>query len=104
MNAGAPDDREGTPGKASAGEIEQQAAKWVARIDSRDTAEDWAALDAWLAANPRHRAAFLRLSIAWKWADRLRGLAPEDGVVDTDLFDPLRDMTPEHGGDRRRGS
>lgn len=70
--------------------IEQKAAEWVTRIDLRGTPEEWAALDAWLAASPRHRAAFLRLSVAWRRADALRKLAPLGGVVDEDLLDPVR--------------
>jgi transmembrane sensor len=71
--------------------IEQQAAEWVTRIDLRGTPEEWAALDAWLAESPRHRAAFLRLSVAWRRADALRKLAPLRGAaVDEDLLDPAR--------------
>jgi transmembrane sensor len=73
-----------------ANEIEQQAAEWVARIDLRGTPEEWSALDAWLNASPRHRAAFLRLSVAWRRADELKKLAPLSGVVDPDLLDPAR--------------
>jgi transmembrane sensor len=71
-------------------DIEQQAAEWVARIDLRGTPEEWTALDAWLNTSPRHRAAFLRLSVAWRRADELKKLAPLSGVVDPDLFDPAR--------------
>jgi transmembrane sensor len=70
--------------------IEQKAAEWVTRIDLRGTPEEWAALDAWLSASPRHRAAFLRLSVAWRRADALRKLAPLSGAVDEDLLDPVR--------------
>jgi transmembrane sensor len=70
--------------------IEQKAAEWVTRIDLRGTPEEWAALDVWLAASPRHRAAFLRLSVAWRRADALRKLAPLSGAVDEDLLDPVR--------------
>lgn len=77
-----------------ADEIETQAAEWIVRIDLHGTPENWAALDAWLAANPRHRAAFLRLSVAWKRADRLRQLAPHDGRVDADLLAPGRNVIP----------
>ena len=81
-------------GRAS--EIEQQAAEWVARIDLRGTPEEWTALDAWLNTSPRHRAAFLRLSVAWRRADELKKLAPLSGAVDPDLLaDPrLIDDTP----------
>ena len=73
-----------------ANEIEQQAAEWVARIDLRGTPEEWSALDAWLNKSPRHRAAFLRLSVAWRRADGLKKLAPLSGIVDPDLLDPAR--------------
>ena len=70
--------------------IEQKAAEWVTRIDLRGTPDEWAALDAWLAASPRHRAAFLRLSVAWRRSDALRKLAPLSGGADEDLLDPAR--------------
>jgi ferric-dicitrate binding protein FerR (iron transport regulator) len=73
-----------------ANEIEQQAAQWVARIDLRGTPEEWTALDAWLNTSPRHRAAFLRLSVAWRRADELKKLMPASGIVDPDLLDPAR--------------
>ena len=73
-----------------AGEIEQRAAEWVARIDLHGTPDDWSALDSWLNASPRHRAAFLRLSVAWRRADDLKKLQPLSGAVDPDLLDPAR--------------
>ncbi len=73
--------------------IKEQAAAGVARIDSRGTPEEWAALDVWLAANPRHRAEFLRHSVAWRRADTLKNLAPMGGEVDPDLLDPARFAT-----------
>jgi transmembrane sensor len=77
-------------GKRHSNEIEQQAAEWVARIDLRGTPEEWTALDAWLNTSPRHRAAFLRLSVAWRRADELKKLAPLSGAIDPDLLDPAR--------------
>jgi transmembrane sensor len=88
----APDDVE-DGSKRRASEIEQQAAEWVARIDLRGTPEEWAALEAWLNASQRNRAAFLRLSVAWRRADELKKLAPAGGVVDPDLLDPARWQT-----------
>lgn len=73
-----------------ADEIEQTAAEWVARIDLHGTPEDWTALDAWLNTSSRHRAAFLRLSVAWRRADELKKLRPLSGAVDADLLDPAR--------------
>jgi transmembrane sensor len=79
---------DGFDGRAE--EIEQKAAEWVTRIDLHGTPEEWAALDAWLAASPRHRAAFLRLSVAWRRADELKKLAPLSDTVDEDLLAPSR--------------
>jgi transmembrane sensor len=81
-----PDD--GFEGRAE--QIRDQAAAWVARIDTRGTPEEWAALDAWLAANPRHRAEFLRHSVAWRRADALKNLAQLGREADPDLLDPIR--------------
>jgi len=58
----------------NAGTIEAEAAHWLARQDG----DDWNAagqndLDAWLAADTRHRVAWLRLRAAWRQADALRG-------------------------------
>src|SRR4051812_27007635 len=78
------------PGE-SADQIEEKAAQWVARIDVRGTPEEWAALEAWMAQNRRHRAAFLRLSVAWVRLSALRRLAPLGGEsADPDLLDPAR--------------
>lgn len=78
--------------------IEETAASWVTRIDLHGTPDQWARLDAWLAASPRHRAAFLRLSVAWRRADQLRRLASLGTEVDADLLDPHRwaSITAEH--------
>lgn len=39
----------------------------------------WRALDAWLESSPHHKTAFLRVSMAWKAANRLRKLRrPEE--------------------------
>lgn len=64
------------------------AAEWVVRIDLCGTPQDWAELDAFLAQDRRHRAAYLRLSVAWRRADLLAKLKPLDGSVDPDLCPP----------------
>ncbi len=69
-----------------ANDIEEQAAQWLVQLDSTGSPEKWAALDAWLAASPRNRAAFLRLSVAWSRSDNLRRLRPLDGEVDPDVL------------------
>ncbi|HYG26046.1 MAG TPA: FecR domain-containing protein [Caulobacteraceae bacterium] len=63
--------------------IEEQAAAWLARRDAGDwSAEDQAALDAWIAQDTAHRVAFLRLDSVWSRADRmaaLKGAEPSFG-------------------------
>lgn len=65
--------------------IEQQAAQWLMHIDSKGTPERWEALDTWLTSNPRHRAAFLRLSVSWRSMDRFRTLRTLDDEVNENL-------------------
>ena len=56
-------------------EIEARAADWLAQRDSGHWgASDVTALDAWLAADTRHRVAFLRLQASWAQSDRLQAL------------------------------
>jgi len=58
----------------NAGAIEAEAADWLTRQDGDDwTAAGQHELDAWLAADTRHRVAWLRLRAAWRQADALRG-------------------------------
>jgi transmembrane sensor len=67
--------------------IEQQAALWLSRLDRGAPAPDQeAALKAWLAADMRHRAAFLRLRTAWRRAEQMQRLRPHDGEIDIDLL------------------
>jgi transmembrane sensor len=71
---------------ASAKDIEEQAATWLIQLDAGATPAEWARLTNWLTENPRHRAAYLRLSKAWNDADALRKLRPLDCSVDPDLL------------------
>ena len=51
--------------------IEMQAGDWLASRDSdRWSERDQAALDAWIAASPAHRIAYLRLESVWRRADQ----------------------------------
>ena len=53
-------------------EVEAQAATWLVRRDAGEPSlSQNEAFEAWLAADPRHRAAYLRLEAAWSRADRL---------------------------------
>jgi len=67
-----------------AGEIEEQAAAFViARHDRPDwSAEDQAALEAWMAQSMLHRVAYLRLEGAWARTDRVRALRRGRAVED----------------------
>lgn len=69
-----------------ASEIEEQAALWLARRDAGAEVRDGAEFAAWLAADPRHRAAYLRLAAAWERSARLKTLRPEAAPVDADLL------------------
>jgi transmembrane sensor len=71
----------------TASEFEAQAAAWLVKRDGGGlSAADQAEFDAWLEADPRAHAAYVRLELAWKRADGLRRLRPLDGGVDEDLL------------------
>lgn len=72
---------------SEAKEIEERAAAWIARNDALGSAAD-TELAAWLVADPRHRAAYLRLSEAWTRTERLARLRPLTGAIDPDLLAP----------------
>jgi ferric-dicitrate binding protein FerR (iron transport regulator) len=57
--------------------IELEAARWLIVMDGEPSASHLRALHDWLSARARHRAAFLRLSVAWRRMDRLRVYASE---------------------------
>jgi transmembrane sensor len=59
--------------------IEQQAAQFIERRDCTQWSdEDRAQFDAWIAASPAHRIAYLRLDAGWKRAERLAALRPRE--------------------------
>jgi len=60
------------------------------RVDRDGGPEVSRALATWLGAHPRHRAAFLRISTAWRRADALRRLADPNDAPDLDLLAPER--------------
>ena len=59
----------------AARDLEQRAAEWLVRRDQPEwSREDQGALDAWIATDRAHQAAFWRLEHGWKRADRLAAL------------------------------
>jgi transmembrane sensor len=78
------------PLSRTADTIEQEAAEWLVKVEQDGAPDTSRALAAWLGANPRHRAAFLRISTAWRRADVLRRLADPNEEPDPDLLAPER--------------
>jgi transmembrane sensor len=74
---------------SDAQDIEAQAAEWLIRRDTLGSAQHQD-LAAWLARDPRHRAAYLRLAAAWERTAHLKRLRPEGGAIDADLLSPRR--------------
>lgn len=71
----------------TASEIEAQAAAWLVKRDAGSlSAAEQAEFDAWLEADARARAVYVRLELGWKRADGLRRLRPLDGGIDEDLL------------------
>lgn len=71
------------------GDIEAQAAAWIARCDARGGDRD-AELAKWLTADPRHRAAYVRLAQAWERTQGLARLRHADRSIDPDLLSPCQ--------------
>jgi ferric-dicitrate binding protein FerR (iron transport regulator) len=79
--------RESSINMMPAADIEAAAADWLIRLDGDDSLSTRARFEAWLAADARHRAAFLRLENVWNHADRLRKLRPLSGEVDVNVLE-----------------
>lgn len=63
----------------TAREIQDEAARWVARMDDAEWGEaDEATLELWLAEDPRRQGALLQAQAAWATLDALPALADED--------------------------
>lgn len=69
-----------------ADKISDEAADWLIRLETASSPGLWDGLQAWLDGNPRHRAAFVRLRVAWHRVDALKNLRPLDGAIDSDLL------------------
>ena len=70
-----------------ANDIESDAAQWLIRLEGDSSRETRASFEAWLAADPRHRGAFVRLKETWSRADILKRLRPLDGIVDEHVLE-----------------
>lgn len=73
-----------------ANEIEEQAAKWIIRLEEQRNEAMRAQFDSWVSADLRHRAAFLRLSAAWATTARLKPLTRPPGPIDANFLMPRR--------------
>jgi transmembrane sensor len=71
-----------------ANEISDAAARWLIELEGRTRPDVWDRFQVWMDADPRHRAAFVRLRVAWNRADLLKSLRPANGTVDNDLLAP----------------
>ena len=80
------------PESGSATGAEAEAAAWVVRHERGLTAAEQDAFSSWLAAHPRHRAAFAEQRWSWEELDRLNGLQTS---VHAGLDAPL--LAPAHG-------
>jgi transmembrane sensor len=64
-------------------DIERQAAEWIIRRDrGEESAAERAAFENWLAADARHRKAYLALQEPWQRADGLKSWRPYARVLD----------------------
>jgi transmembrane sensor len=77
-----------------ANDIESEAANWLIRLEGDPSPQVRANFDAWLAADPRHHAAFIRLEKTWSRTDILKRLRPLDGAIDEQVLDKFGAPTP----------
>ena len=66
------------PGRPSAGQIREEAARWLARFDRGLTAPETRSLETWRSADPRHASEYDRLAAAW---DRWDGAADQAALA-----------------------
>lgn len=77
------------PSIATAAAINDAAAFWLLRLEAAASPELQMDFQKWLEAEPRHRAAFIRLRLAWSTSEQFRLFRPVDGRVDEDLLTKL---------------
>jgi len=76
-------------------DIPGAAAAWLIRLEGQTTPQMWDEFQAWIEADKRHEAAFIRLRTAWTHCDRFKLLRPADGRVDRNLLADLGLPEPE---------
>ncbi len=96
---------------SKASDISDAAAQWLVRLEGQTSPEIWDCFQAWMDLDPRHRAAFIRLRVAWNQVDVLKNMRPVDGTIDADLLATTkihpgsiatRGLQPLQGTPRRR--
>jgi ferric-dicitrate binding protein FerR (iron transport regulator) len=70
----------------TAAAINEAAAVWLLRLEASAAPELRKDFQKWLDDERRHRAAFVRLRLAWYTSEKFRLLRPADGRVDEDLI------------------
>jgi transmembrane sensor len=85
-----------------ANDIESEAANWLIRLEGDPSPQMHANFDAWLAADARNQAAFIRLEQTWSRADILNRLRPLDGAVDELVVDKFGVPTPLFDAPKKR--
>lgn len=76
--------------RPSAKEISDRASQWLFTLEAKPEVKLWDEFQVWLDSDPRHRAAFIRLRVAWNNADVLKNARPADGRIDASLLAPDR--------------
>jgi transmembrane sensor len=79
----------------AANDIPGAAAAWLIRLEGQTTPQMWDEFQAWIEADKRNEAAFIRLRTAWTHCDRFKLLRPADGRVDRNLLAHLGLPEPE---------
>lgn len=94
-----------------ASDISDAAAAWLVQLEGQTSPQIWDSFQAWMDQDPRHRAVFIRLRVAWNHVDQLKSMRPVDGTIDADLLattkiNPAsivsRGLQPLRGTPRRR--
>jgi transmembrane sensor len=71
---------------SKASDISDAAAQWLVRLEGQTSPELWDRFQDWMDRDPRHRAEFIRLRVAWTHVDLLKNMRPVDGTIDADLL------------------